>query len=297
LLLSDQNGFAPFISVKWKISQKLRFTYLRSRHLNLLRRPLTSSAESYYEPKGFGMNYLTYEPLEGLGISLFEGNHWSRGDSTTSYPTPALAYNPIPFTGSLIVNDPTKMHTVWGVNISARLSPGIHLYGQLVIDDLAFEDLAWQIGCRSFDFLGLKNLQLQAEYNFVPKDFYRNQKNERLNYSHYNLPLAHILGNGFNEILFRSTYDWSRFYGELILNYSDRMDQMTSPLLGYSLDNYSSRNSVFYTSLEVGYRFNQKMNLCAFLQTTYRTESSQDRQNMILQFGLRTSIRNKALVF
>jgi uncharacterized protein YozE (UPF0346 family) len=297
LLLSDQNGFAPFMRVSWQMNSKFKFTYLRSRHLNLMRRPFTSSAESYYEPKGFGMNYLTYQPIKGVGISLFEGNHWSRGDSIATSYTPALSYNPIPFSSSLIQNDRSKLHSVWGLNVSIQLFQNHLLYGQLLSDDLLVDDLAFQLGLRMYNLFGVDQWMVQFEYNHVPNHFYTNPENERLSYSHYNMPLAHILGNGFSEVLFRTTYEWKRCYGEFILHYSDRKAQSSTPLLPFANHQVSGSSSVFLGSLEFGYRFNRKMNLCAFVQTSYRTDSRIQQISTICSAGLRTSIRNKAAIF
>ena len=63
ILHSDNSYSAPYYRIDWDITPKFSFTYLRSRHLNLLRKPTSSSAESYYEAKGYSINYLTYKVI------------------------------------------------------------------------------------------------------------------------------------------------------------------------------------------------------------------------------------------
>lgn len=298
LLLGNSNGNAPFIKLDWQINPKLKFSYLRARNLNLLRRVATGSAESYYEAKGFGMNYLTYEPITGVGISLFEGNMWSRGDSIQSTLTPVASYIPIPFLSSAVESNHKKLNSIWGLNLVISKFKNHLIYGQLVIDDLSFNDCAVQLGFKGFDYFNLDQFMLQVEYNYIPPDFYSDPSNSRLNYSHYNLPLAHILGNNLSELFAKASYEWHRIYASFLVDYSDRGTQNGTPLLAFDLtSNATPKSSVFLASTELGYRFNRKMNLCLFTQFTLRTDNTNDRNTSFASAGIKTAIKNRSFVF
>lgn len=298
LLLGNSNGYAPFIKLDWQISRKLKFSYLRARNLNLLRRVATGSAESYYEAKAFGMNYLSYEPIPGIGISLFEGNQWSRGDSIQSTLTPIASYIPIPFVSSAIENDRKKLNSIWGINLVISKFKNHVIYGQLVIDDLTFNDCAVQVGFKGFDYFNLNQFMLQIEYNYVPENFYTDPSNNRLNYSHYNMPVAHLLGNNFSELFAKASYEWHRIYANLWVDYADRGSQSGTPLLAFNLaSNATPKQSVFLASTEIGYRFNRKMNLCLFGQFTLRTDNLSDRNTAFTSAGIKTAIKNRSFLF
>ncbi len=297
LLIGNTSGNAPFLKVDWQIGKRWKVSHQRSRHLNLMRRVYTSSAEAYYESKGYSMNYITFQPFEGVGISFFEGNHWNRGDSITSYFSPAISYLPVPFMSSILQPDRTELNSIRGLNLVINRFKDHLIYGQLVTDDLQFDDLGGQIGYKGFDVFGVQQLMLQLEFNTIPSYFYENSENTRLNYSHYNMPLAHVLGNGFREIFTKLAYEKSRIYSELIIDYSDRDAQPGTPLLSYTVpQNGKGFSSVFLTSIEVGYRFNKKMNLCAFGQVTYRSENT-FRNTTFISGGLKTAIRNRSYIF
>lgn len=298
MLYSSNHGYTPGIRIDWKISNVIKFMHVRSRHLNLLRRVATGSAESYYEPKSFVLNYLTYQPINGLGISLFEGNQWSRGDSIVSTYAPAASFIPIPFVQQFMEPDRAKRNSIFGLSITYSGFKSQSIYGQLVFDDLAFDNSAFQLGYKIANPFGIDQFFFQAEYNYAPSGFYENPTNARLNYTNYNMPIAHILGNNFSEFLVRSNYEWKRAYGELLLTYSDRGAQSHTPLLPFSsVQSSDQRTFVFLSSIELGYRFNRKMNLCAFGQLLIRTDNTKDLPTSIVSVGLKTAIKNQVTLF
>lgn len=289
ILLSDNNGNSPYFRVNWSITPKFRFNYLRSRHLNLLRRPATSSVESYYESKGYAVNYFTFTPNPNLEFSLFEGSVWSRGDSINSTFSNPLAFNPIPGISKAIGGD--NVSSFLGLNIGAQLGKKHRVYSQIAIPNYNFSMAAVQFGYRGYEFFQLPELMLQVEYNYVPSGFYNNE-NPRLNYINNNSPLAHIKGQGFQEFLTRISYEYKRVYLSQSLSY-------------YMLENYNplsilplyqtleyTNGKVINSQTELGYRFNRKMNLMLFTRLVIRTDAN-DKTNQIVSFGLKTGFTNK----
>jgi hypothetical protein len=292
LLLSDNSYSAPYFRIDWDIHPKFSFSYMRSRHMNLMRRPATGSVESYYEAKGYSLNYFTYKPTRKIAISLFESGEWNRGDSLTSKHSHPLYYNPVPFLSGLALKDKNEVVSLLGLNIGYQVGKLHRLYAQVALNDYDTKKLGFQIGYRGYNYFGLKDFMLQAEYNYTSSNLYQSN-NPRLNASHFNMPLAHVKGNGFQEIILRSNYEIKRVYAEvtavyyLLANYSS-----TSLLPTYDAQTLAS-NNVFYASVEVGYRFNRKMNFSVFGNYTFRTI---DYPSMLttnqLNIGVRTGFIN-----
>lgn len=294
LLLSDNSYAAPYFRVDWKIHPKFQVRVLRSKLLNLLRRPLTSSAESYYEAKGYSVNYLTWTPNEKLNISLFEGIIWNRGDSVTYRSAHPLFYNPVPGIASVLGTD--EVNSMIGINASYQLKDKHRVYGQVAIPNWSFDRTGFQIGYRGYNFFGLNDFMIQAEFNYIPEEMYAVQ-NPRLNYVHYNLPLGHIRGDGIREILVRANYEYKRAYADFLLsymmlnNYNPRGLLPTNALVDPGTENSFNTANI---QLEVGYRFNRKMNFSIFGRSVIRTSTKENPVNgTIFQLGMRTALLNQ----
>jgi hypothetical protein len=65
-----------------------------------------------------------------------------------------------------------------------------------------------------------------------------------------------------------------------------------SGLLPIPKSNISSDGFVFHNQLEMGYRFNKKVNLTIFANGIYRFDNTSKVQNLILSAGIRTALIN-----
>jgi hypothetical protein len=261
------------------------------RLFNLIRRPVSTTVESFYESKAFSVNYLTYKPTKQISLSLFEGIIWSRGDSIVSRRAHPLFYSPVPGT-ALAALSGKEMNYLLGLNTSYIIKNKHRAYGQLAYANGKFNKPAVQLGARFYGLLGQRDLMLQVEYNNIPTGFYENG-DARLTYSHYNLPLATIRGSGFEEYAIRLNYEFKRFY-------------VNERAVFYQLKNYTPGNwlpvsptatalsgNIRLNQLEFGYRLNRKMNLCVFGSWQIRNDESTDNPATNLLFvGFRTAIVN-----
>lgn len=292
ILLSDNSIPVPYYRVDLSIVDKLSFTYMRARLMNLLRRPYTSAAEAYYEAKGYSVNYLTYKPTKNINISLFDGALWNRGDSLIGRSSHPLNYNPIPLLSALVLSETDECSALTGLNFEAQIGQKHKVYGQVAINDLKTEKFAFQLGYRGYRFFNINDLMLQLEFNSIPSGFYLNT-NPRLNYVNFNLPLAHVKGDGFNEIVFRGSYEWKRLYFDETFVYYSLMDYDPKALLPYYHSFDRQNYSIVYSNTEVGYRFNRKINLCLFGSVIIRSQTGfEDSSTSLFQIGLRTSFIN-----
>ncbi len=292
ILHSDNSYNSPYIRINWSFFNHFQFTYLRSRHLNLMRKPASGSVESYYEAKGYSINYFTYQPNKKIGISLFESGVWNRGDAYTSKNSHPLIYNPIPFISSIALAKKGEVSALHGLNLSYQLAKNHRFYGQFALNNFDVEKNAFQVGYRGYNYFGIGDFMLQLEYNNVAANTYVND-NKRLNNVHYNLPVAHSKGNGFQEFLLRTNFEYKRMYVASASHYYITEHYSSFSLLPVDRELELSSGQTFFETLELGYRFNRKMNLMLFGKWTYRTEFDNNTPNTnSIHFGLRTGFTN-----
>ncbi len=291
ILLSDNSYSAPYIRLDWRISPKFNFVYHRARNMNLLRRPASGSVESYYEAKGFSVNYFTYKPTDNISVSLFESGMWNRGDALTSRSSHPLYFNPVPFLSGLILKGKDEVVSLLGLNANYQFMDHHRVYGQFALNDYNGEKIAFQLGYRGYNFFNINDFMVQVEYNNVANGTYE-ATNRRLNYVHFNLPIAHVKGNGFQEFVLRSNYEFKRLYADLSVVYYLTKDYSAESLLPVDRDLTYSTSNIFYENFELGYRFNRKMNLTLFGSWTYRTADDGQAATNFLSVGLRTGFIN-----
>ena len=259
--------------------------------MNLLRRPASGSVESYYEAKGFSVNYFTYKPTDNISVSLFESGMWNRGDALTSRSSHPLYFNPVPFLSGLILKGKDEVVSLLGLNANYQFMDHHRVYGQFALNDYNGEKIAFQLGYRGYNFFNINDFMVQVEYNNVANGTYE-ATNRRLNYVHFNLPIAHVKGNGFQEFVLRSNYEFKRLYADLSVVYYLTKDYSAESLLPVDRDLTYSTSNIFYENFELGYRFNRKMNLTLFGSWTYRTADDGQAATNFLSVGLRTGFIN-----
>jgi hypothetical protein len=291
LLLSDNSNSAPYIQTDFKFLKHFSYTYLRSRLMNLYRRPAKSTAESFYQPKAFSVNYLTYSQNK-ISLSLFDGAIWSKGSSRTSTKVPFQFYNPIPGINAAFQNDSIIFNHLLGLNLEYLAHKNIRFYGQLAMNNKDIEHLGTQVGFRAFSIFGLIHSQLQMEYNYVPKELYHSS-NALLNYTNTNLPLGHTKGSGFEEFTQRFTYEYKRFYIEEKFNYYRLMVFQADALLPYNTSN-KTKGEINILNIELGYRVNKNINTTVFINCLLRNENigMGDQQTKFIQVGLKSGLIN-----
>ena len=160
----------------------------------------------------------------------------------------------------------------------------------------------YQLGFKTYNIL-VPKLDFQVEYNRVFENTY--QANEqRYNYSHYNLSLAHPYVNDFHELTTAITYQHNRFFIQNRLNYSQRFTTDSiyvgnAILVPSAIETNKRSTHILYNQFEVGYRFNKTYNLQAFIGHLYRNETAPTLNPLTnyMYLGVRTRLKNKYLDF
>lgn len=307
ILLSDNSIYAPALRFSWKISDKLSYQILFRKHRNLFRKPATFAVEQSYENKLFTANYLTFKPKENFSISLFSAGNQLRADSITLHPFQVQMLIPLPFLNTDLISKSNLINGISGLNLDLGFKK-IRFYGQIALDKYKSTYLtSYQIGTYLFDLLKVKNLNLQAEMNYVPNNFYASD-NTKLSFSQYNLPLAHSKGNNFTEIFFNLNYTYKRFY--VSNSYSLYLTQGGTPnqqIESNSIFNtykptamFSSGRTLVNTT-EIGIRINKKYNPTLFAQCQIRHsdfgKNVPKQDNNMFMMGLKVNLFNQYLDF
>jgi len=167
------------------------------------------------EPRGpdrlLGKKYAAFHHLDvnvtkKLNIGLFEGVMFGR---TNHFEFSYL--NPIIFYRSMEQQNGSYDNSVAGIDFKLNILKQVQFYGQFLLDEFNFQQLkdddTWwankwglQVGAKYVNALGIKNLDLQLEYNRV-RPFTYSHGDSVANYTHYNQPMAHPLGANFSETI------------------------------------------------------------------------------------------------
>lgn len=208
LFLSDFSNNTLYLKLNtriWKLNYQNLFMELQSTE------PLDSRQRDYLVGKKYAaMHHLDISLTRWLNVGLFEGVVFGRKDHFDfSY------LNPVIFLRSVEQQNGSGDNAVAGVDVKANVAKRFQFYGQLLLDEFKLTELkdnkgwwankwAWQLGAKYIDAF-IPNLDLQIEANRV-RPFTYSHDDSVANYTHYNQPLAHPLGAGFQEVMGQMRY-------------------------------------------------------------------------------------------
>jgi hypothetical protein len=294
LLLSDNAFNYPYARITQQYFKgRLQYTNIYALLMNLDSASVkpTPNAERLFQKKAAAFQYLSYNATKFLNIGLFQGMIWQAGDDKNRQNLTIEYFNPIIFSNLLPFRLNNKNNILVGLDIKLKITNLINIYGQLMADDLSNSKVVgngtgFQAGINWHNFLGIKNLFIQAEYNSVSEASYVSPLGTVSNqsYSHYNQNLAFTLGTG-SEAIFFIDYKWKRFFGNVKYNY--QINQFNQQ----KIYNNGILQSV------VGYLINPAYNLNVILGHTYRVQNFYNFNNLNNQtnyvyVGFKTSLYN-----
>ncbi|HLF46030.1 MAG TPA: hypothetical protein VI548_06375 [Chitinophagaceae bacterium] len=201
LLLSDFSNNTLFLKMNtriWKFNYQNLFMELHTAEPRGPDRLL---------PKKYAVfHHLDVNVTKKLNIGLFEGVMFGRSNRFE------FGYlNPVIFYRSIEQQNGSFDNSVAGIDLKLNAFKQFQFYGQFLLDEFNLTEIrkgnGWwankwgaQLGAKYIDAFGIKNLDLQAEYNRV-RPFTYSHRDSVANYTHYNQPLAHPLGANFTELI------------------------------------------------------------------------------------------------
>ncbi|MBC7891216.1 MAG: hypothetical protein H7Y12_03305 [Sphingobacteriaceae bacterium] len=159
-------------------------------------------------PKKFlAFHHLSVNIGKHVNVGVFEAVVHSRGKDQGYFDLRYL--NPVIFYRAIEGEKNSPDNVLLGLDFRANILRRFSLYGQLMLDEFKFDEafngkgwwgnkVAAQAGLKYIDVLGIRNLDLQGEFNLARPYTYQHLS-DRTNYVAYNQPLAHPLGANFVE--------------------------------------------------------------------------------------------------
>lgn len=226
LFLSDYAYSYPYLKITANI-WKIKYMALYTNYHDI--RGSNGSFGNYFH-KFSTVHYLSYNATKWLNIGFFESIIWQAQEDDYYRGFDINYLNPVIFLRPVEYAQGSSDNALLGASLKLRIKKKNILYTQVLLDEFLLEELragnGWwankygiQLGIKSYDFLWVKNLTMQLEYNVVRPftySYYQTPSNVNTlqNYAHFNSPLAHPLGSNFKEIVAGLTYTKKRWIFE-----------------------------------------------------------------------------------
>lgn len=213
-------------------------------------------------------------------------------------------------------------NTMVGVNFKYISKNNTSIYGQFLFDELVVKQLfanpgnftnkwGYQIGAKSVNIFGVKNLDFQTEFN-SSRPYTYSHFSTSTNYANYNQALAHPSGANFNEsasvlryqisekLIFVGTYINSQFGadrpdqnwgGNILLNYDTRMRDEGN-YIGQGL-----KSRLNFVELRASYMLIHNMYADASLVVRSVKNNKETVKATLPTFGLRWNLPYKQTAF
>jgi hypothetical protein len=157
-------------------------------------------------------HYLSFQVSPQLTLGLYEAVVFAREENRfeLQYLNPVILYRSIEHH----VGSPDNV--IIGLSAKWDVAKRVRFYSQFIVDEFKFSEFlssrGWwgnkhglQLGVKYLDVLGLRDVDLQVEYNRV-RPFTYSHYDSLGSYSHFNQPLAHPAGANFSEVLLKLDY-------------------------------------------------------------------------------------------
>lgn len=201
LILSDYS--APYFFLKlntrvWKFNYQNLFAELAAQKRN---------ADQVYPKKYLALHHLSFDVTDNLNIGVFESV--VAGSASNRFELQYL--NPIIFYRAIEQNVGSPDNATLGLDFKWNILHTAQLYGQVVLDEFKLSEVragngwwsnkqAVQLGAKYIDVAGIRNLDLQAEVNYIRPYTYQHVSYYTA-YTNYQQPLAHPMGANLTEVL------------------------------------------------------------------------------------------------
>jgi hypothetical protein len=109
-----------------------------------------------------------------------------------------------------------------------------------------------------------------------------------------NLPLAHPMGSGVDELVFRMHADWKHVFLNVQANFYLNQNANYQHLLPLYTNQDYINQQVLFQQVELGYRFNRAYVFDLFVRQQYRqtTMGDSETKNTWISAGIRTQLTN-----
>lgn len=322
LFLSDNTNSYPYLKVTANI-WKIKYMALYTNYQDI--RGSDGNYKDYFQ-KLSTIHYLSLNITKWWNFGFFESIIWQSQEDQFYRGYDINYMNPVIFLRPVEYSQGSSDNALLGGSMKFKIKKKNILYSQLILDEFLLKELkagnGWwgnkygiQVGFKSYDFLWIKNLSLQLEYNvvrpFTYSYYYQPTSISTLqNYAHFNAPLAHPLGANFKEITAGLTYHKKRWIFEGLTTLAKiGLDTNSSISIGQNIYKpYNARENeygyittnglttdIINTTLKISYVINPKAQFIFQVGVTNRMykNSIENSSNNLFFIGLKTAIINR----
>lgn len=322
LLLSDNANSYPYLKITANI-WKIKYMALYSMYQDIRG---SNGISANYFTKYSTIHYLSLNATKWLNFGFFESIVFQaqEGDFYRGFDINYL--NPVIFLRPTEYSQGSADNALLGASLKIKIKKKNILYSQLILDEFLLQELkdgnGWwankygiQFGLKAYDFLWIKNLKLQLEYNIVRPFTYTHSYTPTSistlqNFAHFNAPLAHPLGANFNEVFASLSYHKKRWIFEANSTFTTiGLDTNFTTSVGQDLyrpNNDRAQEYGYYTTgglttdvvnstLKISYVINPKSRFTISGGITNRTYKNdyENSSNNLYFIGLKTNIINR----
>jgi hypothetical protein len=215
-------------------------------------------------------------------LGLIYQTIWQAGDSLKEKPVNPLYWVPLPGLDRMVQQD-VSMPQI-GLNYVWNLHSSTLLYAELFSRGFIKSAWAAQLGIKYYSKL-TSSLTLSSSLAWLQTstEFYGTHYAQ--NFTHQNLPLGSLLGNGAQEFLLAARIGYRRFFIDYLFQ-SSAMKNSNQPLL---IQTYIRPEQIVQHRIDLGFMASNIMQLELFLGIALRQAVGFKECNAI-SFGLRTAI-------
>ena len=201
LILSDYSTPYFFLKINtrvWKFNYQNLFAELTAQRQN---------HDTLYAKKYLALHHLSFDVTDNFNIGIFESEVAGRKGTGLE-----LQYlNPVIFYRAIETQLGSEDNAVLGLDFKWNIKHRAQLYGQLVLDEFKLSEIlagngwwankqAIQFGGKYLDLAGIRNLDLQLEFNYIRPYTYQHVT-PFTDYQNYQQPLAHPMGANVAEVI------------------------------------------------------------------------------------------------
>ena len=312
LFISDQSASHAYLNINlraWKFNYSSRVMELQPQYT---RRGLGD--DTLLWKKYATIHYLNFSALKWLNIGVFEGVVYGRQNRfEVNY------LNPVIFLRAAELNVGSPDNSFIGLDVKANLAKRVQVYGQVMLDEFYTKFIkerkgwwankwAFQAGMKYIDVLGVNNLDLQLETNWI-RPFSYSHFDTVANYSHYNQPLAHPLQSNVKEYILIAKYQPApKWYMQLTSIYWKKGIDVNGVNYGNNLfrdsDTRPQQEGFFFFTPQAKNTYNINYWLAfepmenLFLETNFSArKSGAEKVNYFASIGVRLNMQRRTYDF
>ena len=203
LILSDYS--TPYFFLKlntrvWKFNYQNLFAEMTARR---------ELQDQVFPKKYLALHHLSLDVAPNFNVGVFESTVLAARNGRRGFELQYL--NPLIFYRAIEQQIGSADNALLGLDFKWNIRRRAQLYGQLLLDEFKISEIragngwwankqAVQLGGRLLNVAGVRNLDLQLEFNYIRPFTYQHADSYR-DYQHYQQPLAHPMGANLTELL------------------------------------------------------------------------------------------------